>query len=337
VTSHRSRKGMVGLVGVGLLALAADASSQVVFPVTFAPSAAGLTVNERAQLTSHFQAAGQRWVGLLGISAARSIEIQIEVNNAISTFGGASFTSVFVGVEQARNTFEQGAAAELRTGTDPNSNTPDIRIIVSEPYLRGELWFDPNPVARTAPVPENLTDAMSVALHELGHALGYNGFANGAGVPPTTFWSTFDRWMQPGSPTLFNGPVVLQVWGSPPDLTTNNINHWSNQPIPPPISPRLAHDQFTAVVWENGVPVPLIRCHGPISADAPKSPRSSNAPASSKGTPPPGLLSELMNGIVFYRGHRYNISALDLALMADVGLPPLGNATLIFRNGFEPQ
>ena len=330
MTSQRGWKGMPALAAIGWLAFAAEASSQVAFPVTFATSASGLTVNERAQLTAHFQAAGQRWVGLLGIRAARSIEIQIEVDNGISTFGGASFTSVFVGVEQGRNTFEQGAAAELRTGVDPNAATSDVRIIVSESYLRGELWFDPNPVARTAPVPENLTDAMSVALHELGHAFGYNGFANGAGVPPMTFWSTFDRWMQPGSPTLFNGPVVVQVWGSRPDLTTNNINHWSNQPIPPPGAPRHTDQHLGAVVWDNGAPQPQVRCRGPISTDAPKS------RFSSKGTPPPGLLSELMNGVVFYRGHRYQISALDLALMSDVGLPPLGSVTLIFRNGFEP-
>ena len=34
-----------------------------------------------------------------------------------------------------------------------------------------------------------------------------------------------------------------------------------------------------------------------------------------------GLIPDLMNGEVFYRGTRYEISALDLAIMADVGLP----------------
>lgn len=33
------------------------------------------------------------------------------------------------------------------------------------------------------------------------------------------------------------------------------------------------------------------------------------------------LIPDLMNGEVFYRGTRYEISALDLAIMADVGLP----------------
>jgi hypothetical protein len=319
---------IAALLSSTLLGQLPAAQAQATFPVSFAASAAGLSANERAQLTSHFQAAGQRWTSLLGITAARSIEVQVEVDNSIPRFGGASFTSVFVGVEQGRDTFEQGAAAELRTGVDPNGATPDVRIIVSEPYLRNELWFDPDPQARLAAVPEDRTDAMSVAIHELGHALGYNGFANGAGEPPAEFWSTFDRWMQPGSPTLFNGPVVLQVWGSAPDLTTNNIFHWSNQPIPPGPSGALPLNP-PAVQWEHGVPRPQIVCAGPASLDAPPS------MAGTLGTPPPGLLSELMNGVVFFRGYRYDISALDLALMADVGLPPLGDAARIFRNGFE--
>jgi len=39
--------------------------------------------------------------------------------------------------------------------------------------------------------------------------------------------------------------------------------------------------------------------------------------------PLPGsnLISDLMNGVVYYRGSRYTISELDLAIMKDVGLP----------------
>ncbi len=298
--------------------------AQVTFPVSFDSTASGLTQTERANLTSHFQAAGQNWVSLLGITASRSIEIQIEVDDSIATFGGASFSSSFVGVIQGRDTFEQGAAAELRTGADPNGGMPDVRIIVSSVYLRNELFFDPSPAQRTAPVPIDKTDAMSVALHELGHALGYNGFASGAGVPPAGFWSTFDRWMLAGTPTLFNGPTAVQVFGSRPDLTTNNIFHWSNEPFP-----TRANHAAQIIHWNNGAPIPNVVCDHLPSQDAPTSMR---APS---GGPPPGLLSELMNGVVFFRGNRYFISALDLATLTDVGLPPLGGAGRIFANGFE--
>ncbi len=40
-------------------------------------------------------------------------------------------------------------------------------------------------------------------------------------------------------------------------------------------------------------------------------------------TPRPGenLLFDVMNGLVFYRGYRYDISALDLAMLGDAGVP----------------
>jgi hypothetical protein len=39
--------------------------------------------------------------------------------------------------------------------------------------------------------------------------------------------------------------------------------------------------------------------------------------------PGPGsdLIPDLMNGVVFYRGSRYNISPLNIAILADVGIP----------------
>jgi hypothetical protein len=43
------------------------------------------------------------------------------------------------------------------------------------------------------------------------------------------------------------------------------------------------------------------------------------------------LIDQLMNGVVFYRGTRYDISALDIGVLKDVGLMTDG----IFSNGFE--
>ena len=44
------------------------------------------------------------------------------------------------------------------------------------------------------------------------------------------------------------------------------------------------------------------------------------------------LLDQLMNGVVFYRGRRYDISALDLGVAIDVGLA----TDRIFAAGFDP-
>ncbi len=275
-------------------------------------------------LTSHFQEAGRRWTRELVIAGPRSIEIEIAVDNNIARIDGRSDTSFFVGVFGGRDTFEQGAAHELRTGSDPNGATRDVVINVNLSYLRTEMWFDPDPSSRSAPVPLNRTDAMSLALHELGHALAYNGFANGNGVPPATFWSTFDRWMIPGSPALFNGPRAVPTWGTAPDLTINNITHWGNvtfgvEKLASPSAP---------VVWRHGAPVPTVACEGPVSIDASPS-LSSSGDATSGAT----LLDELMNGVVFIRGSRYTISSLDVAVLSDAGLPI--NLEDLFANGFE--
>jgi hypothetical protein len=305
---------------VATLLAPAAVRAQVQFPVGFEASAAGLNSTERAQLTSHAQAAGRFWVAELDLSGARSIEVVIGIDDARPTAGGSSVTSAFVANAAGRDIFEQGAAGELRTGTDPNGATADIRIVFNTNYLRNELWFDPAPLERVATVPANRTDAMSVLLHEFGHALAYNGFANLAdGQPPATFWSTFDRWMIPGPPlpVRFSGPRAVASFGSNPELTTNNIFHWGNavQRMP-------AAASATTWVFEQGRPRPQPPLDEPVSVD--------RVDPTTALRLPQALLDELMNGVVFIRGSRYAISPLDRAALADAGLP-----VALFRNGFE--
>lgn len=320
--SSRAEVLMIALAG--LLPLAATA--QVTFPVSFAPSASALDGPQRATITQHVQAAGARWVRDLALSGPRSIEIEIALDPGLNTANGGSLTTGFVGRIGERDLFEQGVAFELRTGNDPNGATVDARFTFGTSYLANELWFDPDPVARTAAVPVDRTDAFSVILHEFGHAIAYNGFANLAtGVPPPTFFSPFDRWMIPGSPVLFDGPVSVAVWGSRPDLTLNNLFHWGNgapgKALQRPV-------QRQAVHWDDGRPAPGDACPGIESVDAPP---SADASAGKGGAP--SLIDELMNGVVFFRGRRYDTGALDLALLEDVGLP-LDDGR-VFRNGFE--
>jgi hypothetical protein len=216
--SHRVRCALASLLaGCGL-----HAQAQVAFPVAFdAAATSTFDVGERAALSAHLQAAGQQWVAVLDLAGPRSLEILVVLDEIAPRSGGASVTSAFVGNVGGRDLYEQGAAAELRTGIDPNGIEPDIRISINSTYLRDELWFDPDPVARVAPVDLERTDAMSVALHELGHALAYNGWADGEGVPPATFWSTFDRWMLTAAlPVRFDGPQVLRAGGARPETST---------------------------------------------------------------------------------------------------------------------
>jgi hypothetical protein len=292
----------------GTISLSASSFAQVQFPVSFDASASNLTSIERTQITSHVQAAGADWIQYVLINGSRSIEVEIGIDDAIATGNGGSATSGFVGVN-VRDTFEQGAAAELRTGVDPNGATVDVRFKFNTNYLRNELWLDPNPTLRIDPVPVNRTDAMSVFLHEFGHAFAYNGFNDlNSGLPQPAFWSTFDQWIIPrpslAARNLFSGPRARAVFGTNPDLTTGNIFHWANSAL------------LQQAVLENG--------GEPISMDADQAAVLRTNEVSS------ALIDELMNGVVFVRGSRYRISALDRAVLDDVGI-----ATKLFASGFE--
>lgn len=304
-------------------ALAAAAAGQLTVNVRFDVTEGELTPTERSDLAAHIDQAGRDWFELMEVDGPRSIEVLLRVDNSIPRATGASATSSFVGVVGGRNLFEQGAAAEVRTGVDPNGAAPDVIFSLNLVYLRDELWFDPDPAARAAAVPADRTDAFSVWLHEFGHAWAYNGWADGLGVPPETFWSPWDRSMRAGSPggplPVQTGPSMVEAWGGEPDITVGNINHWAN-----PADALLAveaREQAPSrrgiLAWDSSrgtaAPRPTVACLTPPSADRPGGSRAA--------TGDPALIGQLMNGVVFFRGERYFLSALDRAVLADVGIP----------------
>lgn len=221
------------------------------------------------RIESHALAAAEDWGEVLDSQA--EIEIIIRPSSMIPRASGRSVTSAFVRNQDGLEIYEQGAGAEIRTGSDPNGASPDIELTFNVDYLRNELWFDPDPEARIASPDPNRTDAMSVFLHELGHALAYNGWRDGVtGELSGRFASTFDILIErEGAHWFFIGPTSRSVWGEPLAITEGNANHLGNSA--PDFGERLI----------------------------------------------PGL----MNGVVFVRGARYWITALDLAVLRDVGLP----------------
>jgi hypothetical protein len=280
------------------------AHAQVQFNVSFNATAAGLTATERQALTAHVQAAGAAWMTNLEITGARAIEVDIGLLDSRPTANGGSATSGFISNTAGRDLFEQGLATELRTGVDPNGASADVLFTFNTTYLRNELWFDPNPTQRTDVVPNNRTDAQSVLLHEFGHALAYNGWADlNTGIAPVTFWSTFDRHITPRpsavSLNYFDGPNALLAFGGRPDLTTGNLFHWANSALAP----------------NHGEPISM-------NLDEASQVKQTSSTAA--------LIDELMNGVVFFRGSRYRISILDRAVLTDAGLN-----TKLFYSGFE--
>jgi hypothetical protein len=229
-------------------------------------------------LTRSTVAAGNAWLDHLapGLSGA-TLTVRIGFAS-LATSTGHSASAGYVGSDAAGHAlWQQGAAHELLTGIDVNGSAADIEFTIGiDGYLQQELWFDPAPTLRTAAVPAGQTDAVSVLMHEFGHALGFNGWLEGAGGMNL---STYDAQVQllpaGGSEMLhFTGPLAMRLYGGPVPLTAGAYAHLGNA----------------------GVGV--------------------------------GLLGDLMNGVSFLRGTRYGISALDLAMLADLGLPTTtGGAT----------
>src|SRR4051794_27195582 len=266
---------MALLIAGAVVASPARAKSEAVeFKVTFKDLPAELKPIERL-IEANIVTAARTWGDLVGAKPC-TIDILFRVDPAANAGRGSgrSFTNARFNDEKLgdKDVLEQGWAAEMRTGKDPNGDDPDIELVFEPAYLL-TLWWDPRPDQRRAPVPGNKLDAMTVVEHELGHALAFNGWIDPkTGKLDGNVASTYDRWVTfDGTDFFFNGPVAKKAWGGPVPLakTNNNYHH---------------------------------------VCDKPQGPQAK-------------LKDDLMNGVTFANGRRYQIGPMDLAIVADCGVP----------------
>ncbi len=201
-------------------------AAAISFDITFADPS-GRYSSYYSDIISHTNAAGNTWNRYLGSDA--KLDVRISFSN-ISTAAGHSTTSAYVGNNGPSFVYEQGAAAEVRTGIDPNGAAADINITLGSDYLRNDLWFDPNPYRRTALVPTDKVDAASVFLHEFGHAFAFNGWRDSLdGSLPGNYQSTFDELViAEGKNLYFTGEGAMREYGGKVPLTFGNYAHLGN-------------------------------------------------------------------------------------------------------------
>lgn len=149
-----------------------------------------------AQIIANTQAAFGKWAEKLAGNANIEIEITLKTGMGSALASAGSGTSVFITSIDGRNLFLDGTAAEMLTGTDPNGRAADILISVDLDDIRANVfYFDPSNGAGTS-VPRSQVDYISVAMHEIGHGLGFNGWATqNYSFTGVSAISTFDRFI----------------------------------------------------------------------------------------------------------------------------------------------
>lgn len=256
------------------LVLAAACVASVQVPVQASLSAKVAFVDDVGALTpwyddvaSHVNAALAEW-GKVVLGDAE-LDVEIKVTHNVPRSAASSTSSAFVRYQNGLSIYAPGAIKKVNDGIDVNGTAADVEILINPFYLTSELWFDPDPFVRQALMPSNKTDAMSVFMHEIGHALGYNGWGNSFdGGLPASYASTWDLLTEfDGGSLYFVGPNAQLAYGGRVPITMGNNYHIGNS-------------------------------HG--AGD--------------------DLLEDVMNGVVFYRGFRYEISPLNVAMLKDMGV-----------------
>jgi len=183
---------------------------------------AGIAGNVVGSVKALTDAALGQWGSLLAGNARLKVEINF-VNSTTAGRAEATGNIVMIGKVDGVTTVEQAAAYALRTGRDSGLSW-DVRINISKDYLLGELYLDPTP--KTADVPITKTDGFTVLLHELGHAIGFNGYGDQRNVTQTPYDERLTG--ADASGLFFTGPNTRAVLGRPVPLTLNNYAHYGN-------------------------------------------------------------------------------------------------------------
>lgn len=219
------------------------------------------------QIVDHVGAALADW-GRYVVGDAK-IDVEVQVTDSVVAAAASSRASSYMGMQSGLSVYGSGMAAKINQGVDVNGDTPDIEILLNPTYLHSDLWFDPEPFSRQDLVPLDKVDAMSLFIHEVGHALAFNGWGNHVdGTLPANYASTWDiNTHFDGANLYFAGALAEHIYGGAVPVTVGNNYHIGN------------------------------------------------------ATGPGGdLVPDIMNGVAFYRGHRYEISPLDVAMIQDMGV-----------------
>ncbi len=156
----------------------------------------------RADLTSHLQAAVDRWgFRLQGYS---DFVISVTPAEESEPFTCHSDCWSYYDTVEGVDFFEPGLSTHLRNGFPASTGHPDVQVTLNPAYLRTHLWFDPRPDVRVDAVAPAKVDAISLFIRGLGTALAFDGALGSGPLLPRGGISSFDR-----NTSLVNGVLAF--------------------------------------------------------------------------------------------------------------------------------
>jgi hypothetical protein len=223
-----------------------------------------------------------------------TIVMNIDPVSFAARAGGTNTLGRFLYENSAgKDVWEFGPLTRILTGDNPGEDFYgyDILLGFDAEFVQANYWFDPQPELRSASVPSNKGDFVSVVLHEMGHGFGMTGYRDYdtseiTGDTATQFddlsyyggdGNPFDPDGAP-NPLFFGGNFAASLYGSDLPLTHKPADDF-----------RFSQNFYHLSACDAG------------SAD--------------------GLEGTLMNGCVLPNGERLYITQFDLATYADMGYP----------------
>ncbi len=252
---------------------------------------ASITAAQEAQIVNDLSAAALDWAQYVTGYAPLRIQLNIADNLSpgVELANGGFTTSVATGqIVNGATILIPSSLYALTTGSYIAGSTSDIVINLplstNELNNSGGLYVNPTPFAGNGTVPASEYDLLTVFRHEIAHGFGFSGFTDTTNGSLGSAATLFDTYIQQ---TIVSGTITAANFIGPAAEAAYGALLGTGIPTPVPLT--LLNNGENFFHFANSVSDPLA--------------------------------SDLMSGVGLTAGSFRAISAVDLAILQDVGLP----------------